>query len=160
MIYFYILFKHSAENQEYPTSANTLNSRDASMWCMEADLFKRSSFRCQVVGTSYMVILVLFYAISQSATFIRRVFPHCISLTMQFSICFPWGRSFNPNSHAPFFVSRLSPRKGRGPKIGVPRLGFEPGASRTKCTVHPWHATRVSLPGQRFRSHMRPASMT
>ena len=37
--------------------------------------------------------------------------------------------------------------------MGVPRLGFEPGASRTKCTVHPWHATRGSLPGQRFRSH-------
>ena len=68
-------------------------------------------------------------------------------------------RIINPNSHAPFFVSRLSPRKGRGPKMGVPRLGFEPGASRTKCTVHPWHATRVSLPGQRFRSHMRPASI-
>ena len=29
-----------------------------------------------------------------------------------------------------------------------------------KCTVHPWHATGVSLPGQRFGSHMRPASMT
>ena len=43
-------------------------------------------------------------------------------------------RKINPNSHAPFFVSRLSPRKGRGPKMGVPRLGFEPGASRTKCT--------------------------
>ena len=26
--------------------------------------------------------------------------------------------------------------------------------------VHPWHATRVSLPGQRFRAHMIPASMT
>ena len=32
----------------------------------------------------------------------------------------------NPNSHAPFFVSRLSPRKGRGPKMGVPP-GFRTG---------------------------------
>ena len=28
--------------------------------------------------------------------------------------------SFNPNSLAPFFVSSLSPRKGRGQKMGVP----------------------------------------
>ena len=49
--------------------------------------------------------------------------------------------------------------KGGVKKWGFP-LGFEPGTPAPQCTVHPWHATRVSLPGQRFRSHMRPASMT
>ena len=66
----------------------------------------------------------------------------------------------NPNSHAPCFISRLPPRKG-----GVQKWGFTPwvsnrGPPAPQCTVHPWHATRVSLPGQWFRSHMRPASMT
>ena len=66
---------------------------------------------------------------------------------------------FNPNSHALFFVSRLSPGKGRGPKMGVPPWVSNRGPRAPQCTVHPWHATRVSLSGQRFRSHMRPASM-
>ena len=30
------------------------------------------------------------------------------------------------------------------------------GESRTTGTVHPKHATRVSLPGQQFHAHMSP----
>ena len=67
--------------------------------------------------------------------------------------------SFNPNSHKGLFVSRLSPRKGRGPKMRVP-LDTNRGCLAPQCTVHPWHATRVSLPEQRFCAHMIPSSMT
>ena len=35
-------------------------------------------------------------------------------------------KALNPNSLAPFFVSSLSPRKGRGQKMGVPP-GFRTG---------------------------------
>ena len=52
----------------------------------------------------------------------------------------------------------FSPLKGRGQKMGVPP-GYEPGSPASQCTVHPWHATRALLPGQRFRAHMIPASM-
>ena len=34
-------------NQVNPNSANALNLRDASMKCLETDLFKKSSFRCR-----------------------------------------------------------------------------------------------------------------
>ena len=45
-------------------------------------------------------------------------------------------------------------------KGGVKKWVPNRGSPAPQCTVHPRHATRVSLPGQRFRSHMRPASMT
>ena len=40
----------------------------------------------------------------------------------------------------------LAPRKGRGLKMGVPP-GFGPGSPSPQCTLHPWHATPVSLTG-------------
>ena len=40
--------------------------------------------------------------------------------------CENTGHYINPNSLAPFFVSSLSPRKGRGQKMGVPP-GFRTG---------------------------------
>ena len=43
-IYLFITF---GGNQANPNSANALNIRDASMKCLETDLFKKSSFRCR-----------------------------------------------------------------------------------------------------------------
>ena len=43
-IYLFITF---GRNQANPNSANALNLRDASMKCLETDLFKKSSFRCR-----------------------------------------------------------------------------------------------------------------
>ena len=43
-IYLFITF---GGNQANPNSANALNLRDASMKCLETDLFKKSSFRCR-----------------------------------------------------------------------------------------------------------------
>ena len=51
------------------------------------------------------------------------------------------------------------PRKGTGPKWGSP-LDTNRGSPTSQCTVHPWHATQVSLPQQQFCSHMIPASKT
>ena len=55
----------------------------------------------------------------------------------------------NPNSLAPFFVSSLSPRKGRGQKMGVPP-GFRTGDPRTTmhCSPmarHPGVAARAAI---------------
>ena len=43
-IYLFITF---GGNQANPNSADALNLRDASMKCLETDLFKKSSFRCR-----------------------------------------------------------------------------------------------------------------
>ena len=44
LVYLFITF---VGNQANPNSTNALNLRNASMKCMETDLFKRSSFRCR-----------------------------------------------------------------------------------------------------------------
>ena len=53
-IYFIYLFITFSRNQANPNSANALNLRDASMKCLETDLFKKSSFR-HVAGTQSLL---------------------------------------------------------------------------------------------------------
>ena len=48
-----IYLQHSVENQANPNSVNALNLRDASMKCLETDLFKKSSFRCRKEKPQY-----------------------------------------------------------------------------------------------------------
>ena len=54
------------------------------------------------------------------------------------------------------------PTLGTGSKQnnGCSPLDTNRASLAPQCTVYPWHATQVSLPEQRFRTHMIPASMT
>ena len=58
------------------------------------------------------------YCTSRSASFASTLPRHYCAITAI--------KMINPNSLAPFFVSSLSPRKGRGQKMGVPP-GFRTG---------------------------------
>ena len=43
--------------------------------------------------------------------------------------------------------------------MGITPLDSNRRPPAPQCTVHPWHATRVSLPRQQFRAHMRSPFM-
>ena len=75
----------------------------------------------------------------------------CYGLYVRDSILLQKYGNINPNSH------KGSPRKERGPKMGVP-LDTNRESLAPQWTVHPWHATLMLLPRQRFRAHMIPAS--
>ena len=94
------------------------------------------------------------YSVFNNIKFWRKICQHLL-YTLPISNFFVATHVY-PNSPYPFFCFS-SEREGSN--NGGSLLDSNLGPPTPQCTVHPWHATRVSLPQQLFRAHMRHASM-
>ena len=90
---------------------------------LKKDHFKDVNLNCSWNGQAIFGCMEIFCNFRWRCFVIQLPISHCVSVIM---VIITWHVFINPNSLAPFFVSSLSPRKGRGQKMGVPP-GFRTG---------------------------------